>query len=173
MLKALRNRAAHRAVVDRLYDAIAERARSAVFFGDLGVADTFDGRFDMLVLHAWLVMDELLRHENSEISQRLLDTLFVQFDEALRELGAGDVGMSRRMKKMASAFFGRFEAYRSAGDEEALAAAIVRNIYRGEAQGIEAARRIATYCLAARSKLARSGLETGEADFGPLPAAGT
>ncbi|MGD0192502.1 MAG: ubiquinol-cytochrome C chaperone family protein [Rhizomicrobium sp.] len=169
MLKALRNQAERQAIVDRLYDSISDRARNPVFFADLGVADTIDGRFDVLVLHVWLVMDELQTRRDTEMSQRLVDTLFVHFDEAMRELGAGDVGMSRRMKKMASAFFGRLEAYRSARDGEPLARAIVRNIYRGEGDGIEAARRIATYCSAARGDLARSALETGVVDFGPLP----
>jgi cytochrome b pre-mRNA-processing protein 3 len=172
VLKALRNQAERRAAVERLYDTISERARNTVFFVNLGVADTFDGRFDVLVLHSWLVMDELLTRGSTEMSQRLVDTLFVHFDEALRDLGASDVGMSRRMKKMASAFFGRLGAYRSARDEETLAAAIVRNIYRGEERGIEAARCIAKYCVAARGSLVRSAIETGAVDFGPPPAPG-
>jgi cytochrome b pre-mRNA-processing protein 3 len=169
MLNAFRRSGARRAVVERLYHAVSERARAAVFFRGLAVADTIDGRFDVLVLHAWLLMDELQRRQQTEIGQQFVDSLFVQFDVALRELGASDVGMNRRMKKMAAAFFGRLEAYRGASTEQALAEAIIRNVYRGAKQGIEHAAMLASYCSEARESLAGSRLEGGEADFGPLP----
>jgi cytochrome b pre-mRNA-processing protein 3 len=169
MLKALRERAEHRAAVERLCDVVTVRARAEIFFDAFRVADTFDGRFDLLVLHAWLVMDELRDRGEIQTSQRFVDTLFIRFDEALRELGAGDVGMSRRMKKMAAAFFGRLEAYRSATDETALAAAIDRNLYRSADGTLEPSLSLARYCFAARPHLVKSALPTGEADFGPLP----
>jgi len=170
MLSGLRKRAERQAVVERLCTAVSDRARAEVFFRGMLVADTIDGRFDVLALHAWLLLDELRNRGEAELSQRFVDALFVHFDEALRELGAGDVGMSRRMKKMASAFFGRLEAYRSAPDATALADAIARNIYRGEPHGVEQSRALATYCAAARSHLGRSRPELGEIDYGGLPA---
>jgi cytochrome b pre-mRNA-processing protein 3 len=170
MLNALRRRAERRSVVDRLCGAVSERSRATVFFRDFAVADTFDGRFDLLALHAWLVLDEFQNRRRMDIGQKFVEALFVQFDEALRELGAGDIGMSRRVKTMASALFGRVAAYRSAVDETALAEAIVRNLYRGAAQGLEPARVLAGYCIMARTYLASSKPESGEVDFGPLPA---
>jgi cytochrome b pre-mRNA-processing protein 3 len=169
MLNALKKRGARRAVVERLWTAVSARAREEVFFRELQVADTFDGRFDVLALHLWLLMDELRSRQEDEIAQQFVDTAFVQFDEALRELGASDVGMSRRMKKMASALFGRLEAYRAATDEGALAEAIARNVYRGVEHGIESARMLASYCITARAHLAQSKPESGAVDFGPLP----
>lgn len=154
----------------RLCNVITERARSERFFREFGVSDTIDGRFDLLALHAWFVVDALEARRQNEAARRLLHTIFVQFDEALRELGAGDIGMGRRMKKMASAFFGRLGAYRACSDGESLAAAIHRNLYRGRPEGVEPAGVIATYCATARTSVARSDLERGEVDFGPLPA---
>ncbi len=170
MLNALRRRAGRRAVVGRLCAATSARARAETFFRELQVADTIDGRFDLLALHAWLVLDELQNRGQPDIGQQFVDALFIQFDEALRELGAGDIGMSRRMKKMASAFFGRLQAYRDAPTEQSLATTITRNVYRGSEHGVEPASVLATYCTEARARLARSELETGDIDFGPLPA---
>jgi cytochrome b pre-mRNA-processing protein 3 len=169
MLKALKRRKERKATIECLCAAVSDRARAEVFFSEFQVPDTFDGRFDMLVLHAWLVLDELRGRGQTAISQHLIDALFVQFDLALRELGAGDVGMSRRMKKMAGAFFGRLDAYRGASNESALAEAIARNVYRGEACGLAPARLLATYCLVARARIAGSDLEAGLVDFGGLP----
>ena len=169
MLKVLRSRAERRNVIDRLCEVVSDRSRATVFFRDFAIADTIDGRFDLQALHVWLVLDELQNRQKTDIGQQFVDALFIQFDEALRELGAGDVGMSRRMKKMASALFGRLEAYRGATDEAALAEAIARNVYRGEARGVEPARTLASYCTLARAHLAQSRPESGVIDFGPLP----
>lgn len=50
----------------------------------------------------------------------------------MRELGIGDQGVPKRMKKFAGMFYGRLEAYAAAldaSDATALAAALARNIY--------------------------------------------
>jgi cytochrome b pre-mRNA-processing protein 3 len=162
MLNALRRSAEVRTLSERLNAGISARARAPVFYAGFGVADTIDGRFDMLALHAALVMECV----EGDLAQALVDTIFVSFDEALRQQGAGDVGMSRRMKKMAEAFFGRVHAYREARDAGALEAAIARNIYRGRS-GPAAA--LAAYALSAREHAAKNSLDAGEIDFGPLP----
>src|SRR5271156_1748460 len=140
MLNALRRRAETRKASDTLLAGTIARARLPVFYEKLGVPDTIDGRFDLLVFHAWLVLDRLTQQGADALSQSLVDGLFVQFDEALREQGAGDMGMGRRMTKMADAFFGRLKAYREAADEKTLADAIVRNLYRSDAGKVEQSR---------------------------------
>ncbi len=59
MLNLLKGLAARKQEVARLYDALVNRAREPVFFAGFGVADSLDGRFDLLVFHAWLVLKEL------------------------------------------------------------------------------------------------------------------
>jgi cytochrome b pre-mRNA-processing protein 3 len=169
MLNALRRRAETRKASDMLLAGTIARARRPVFYEKLGVPDTIDGRFDLLVLHAWLVLDRLAQQDADALSQSLVDGLFVQFDEALREQGAGDMGMGRRMTKMADAFFGRLKAYREAADEKALADAIVRNLYRGDAGKVEQATALAIYAASVRERLSQTDLSTGTPDFGPEP----
>jgi cytochrome b pre-mRNA-processing protein 3 len=169
MLNALRRRAETRRLSDGLLAGIIARARLPVFYERLGVADTIDGRFDLLVLHAWLVLDRLAQQGANKTSQALVDALFVQFDEALREQGAGDVGMSRRMTKMADAFYGRLKAYREAADEKALAEAILRNVYRSDDTKVEQAGALAIYAVSTRERLSGADLAAGALDFGPEP----
>lgn len=168
MLNALRRRNERRRHSESLAAALVARARAPEFYRELQVADTIDGRFDLLVLHAWLVLDRLGGQGAREFSQALTDSLFTHFDEALRQQGAGDIGMGRRMSKMADAFFGRLKAYGDAADDKALADAILRNVYRGDGGKVEQARALAIYASSVRARFADKDLTADVPDFGPL-----
>jgi cytochrome b pre-mRNA-processing protein 3 len=104
-----------------------------VFFRDLGVPDTLDGRFEVLSLHVFLLLNRLKGEspEAAAFAQALFDTFFADMDRSLREMGAGDLGVGRRVKAMAQGFYGRVAAYEtglSAGDGE-LFQALQRNLY--------------------------------------------
>jgi cytochrome b pre-mRNA-processing protein 3 len=163
MLNLLRKSAARKQDMRLLYDGLVSRAREPVFFAGLGVADSMDGRFDMLAFHAWLVLAEL---KGGQGAQGLIDTIFTGFDEAMREQGVGDIGIGHKLKAMAKAFYGRMAAYDGATSQEELAAALARNIWRG-AQTDDRARKLAAYAFAAHTHLAASLPAT--LDFGPLP----
>ncbi len=107
MLNLLRKSAARKEFAMRLEDQLVGARPRSLFFRALNVPDTVDGRFDMVALHGWLVLERLKAAGMDEAAQALTDTLFVGFDEALREQGTGDMGMGRRMKAFANAFFGR------------------------------------------------------------------
>lgn len=170
MLNLLKARSRRRRLAAGLCASLSARAREPVFFRELAVADTFDGRFDVLVLHAWLVLDRLRGAGEHGLAQALVNALFVRLDEALREQGAGDIGMNRRMKKMAGAFYGRLRAYDEAAGARTLAEALLRNVYRGSPKHVEAAARLAKYVEQARETLARWDPAQGEPDFGAPPA---
>src|ERR1700743_2953614 len=134
------------------------------FSPPLAVADSMDARFDMLAFHAWLVLAEL---KGGVLAQGLTNTIFTGFDEAMREQGVGDIGIGHKLKAMAKAFYGRMAAYDAAKDEDELAEALARNIWRGAAGAEAPARKLAAYAMAARKSLAASLPTT--LDFGPLP----
>jgi cytochrome b pre-mRNA-processing protein 3 len=172
MLKIMAKSRARRQVADRLLTRVIAQSREPIFFRALAVPDTIDGRFDLIAVHAFLVIERLDILGRRDLSQRLTDGLFASFDEGLRDLGAGDMGMSRRMQKMGDAFYGRLTAYRNADDEAALAQAVLRNVYRENSAHGAQSRAIAHYMLSARAALTASDIETGEISFGALPDAG-
>jgi cytochrome b pre-mRNA-processing protein 3 len=163
MLNLLKDFAARKQDTRLLYDALVRRAREPVFFAAFGVADSMDGRFDVLVFHAWLMLAEL---KGGALAQGLTDTIFTGFDEAMREQGVGDIGIGHKLKAMAKAFYGRMAAYDGAKTEDQLAAALAKNLWRG-ATTDDRARTLAAYAFAARKLLGES--LPGAPDFGPLP----
>ena len=73
--------------------------------------------------------------DGKEISQQLFDSMFADMDLSLREMGAGDIGVSKRVRVMAEAFLGRLDAYVTAldnNDRAALGAALRRNLFRDD-----------------------------------------
>ncbi len=116
------------------------QARQKAFFRNLCVADTLEGRFEMIVLHMALVVGHLRRHgaEGVEISQALFDAFVIDMDRNLREMGVGDLGVPKRVKAMAQAFYGHAAQYSQAlqaGNDKALALALMRNVYNAPDTG--------------------------------------
>jgi cytochrome b pre-mRNA-processing protein 3 len=109
-----------------LYDTIVAHSRQPDFYRTGGVPDTIDGRFDMIVLHAALVMARLRRagEPGRERAQALFDLMFADMDRSLREMGVGDLKVGRRVKVMVKAFYGR-----AAADGAAMTAAVRRNVF--------------------------------------------
>jgi cytochrome b pre-mRNA-processing protein 3 len=163
MLNFFGKTAARKALGGRLYTVLVARAREPGFFREFEVPDTVDGRFDMVALHGWLALE----HLKGEAAQALTDAIFVGFDEAMREQGQGDMGLGRKMRQFADAWYGRMTAYGAAAHEEELAAAFERNIYRSRPDNAIRARYLADYAFAAREYLKYSA--EGDLDFGPLP----
>ena len=121
----------------RLYAAVVARSRAPGFYL-AGVPDTFDGRFDLSMLHLFLLVRRLRREgaPGRAVAQALFDAAFDDMDRTLREMGVGDLGVPRRVKAMARAFYGRAAAYDEAldaADDAALRAALGRNLIGGGA----------------------------------------
>jgi cytochrome b pre-mRNA-processing protein 3 len=120
-------------IIDALYEAIVAAARQPFFYSSFGVADTPLGRFEVLSAHMALIL-RVSRKADQRVKsmvQVLNEEFFKDVDHSLRELGIGDAGVPKRMKKLVSMFYGRVDAYVAAidaGDEAALCAAIERNM---------------------------------------------
>lgn len=160
----------HEAVVERLHGEIVAAARQpALFLDGYGVADTLEGRFDLLVLHAFLVLSALGAKPapGQRIAQETADRLFSGLDAALREMGVGDLAVPKRMKKMGDAYNGRSAAYAAALAEggAALETALARNIYGST--DARAAARLARYVRATAAAMAAADLAAFQR--GPAP----
>jgi cytochrome b pre-mRNA-processing protein 3 len=123
------------------YRRVVEQARQPGFFTECGVPDTVDGRFELICLHAFLYLHRLKRERpgSAALGQRFFDVMFVDFDRALREMGTGDLSVSREIRRMAQSFYGRIAAYEAglAAGDPVLRPALARNLY-GTAPASEA-----------------------------------
>ena len=91
-----------------------------------------------------------------KIAQEIVDAFFQDLDYSMRELGIGDQGVPKRMKKFAGMFYGRLESYASAldaDDQDALAAALRRNIYPQADEPAPDMRGLANWIMAASRML--------------------
>ena len=119
-----------------LYGTAVVAAREPYLYRSLGVPDTLDGRFDLIGVHAFLVIRRLGQGPapGPDLAQAVFDAMFADMDINLRELGVGDFGVGKRVRAMWEAFHGRAKVYETAlaaNDLAELAAALERNVWRG------------------------------------------
>ena len=121
------------------YLKVVGQARQAPFYQSFGVPDTVDGRFDMIALHAVLLIRRIKGQgpESDQFGREFMSYLFADMDRNLREMGTGDMGVGRKIKAMADAFYGRAKVYQAALDSGAptLEEALERNVFVDVAVG--------------------------------------
>jgi cytochrome b pre-mRNA-processing protein 3 len=143
-----------------LYTAAVQAARQPFFYAKLGVPDTLDGRFDMVGLHAFLLIRRLSAEPaGQKVAQALFDAMFNDMDVNLREMGVGDLSVGKKVKMMWEAFHGRANAYSEAlkSGPDVLADALGRNLWPGEDHA-DAAARLARLVHAQDAYLARRSI---------------
>ena len=128
--------------VHATYIALVARARHPFFYTDMQVPDTLDGRFEMIVLHLFLLQHRLVREGSNAdapttiFARQLSEAFFDDMDRSVRELGVADTGVSKRIKKMGKAYHGALQHYAAGlADDTALKAALARNLYGTVAEG--------------------------------------
>jgi cytochrome b pre-mRNA-processing protein 3 len=172
-LLGLRRRDRHERTGFRLYGAAVAAARAPALYAVLGVPDTLDGRFEMVGLHAFLLIDRLRREASPgpDLAQAVFDAMFSDMDVTLREMGVGDLSVGKRVREMWEAFHGRAAAYEAAladSDDGALSAALGRNVWRGVTPPQGAPEALARMARAQQAGLAEqnlAALATGDARF--------
>jgi cytochrome b pre-mRNA-processing protein 3 len=133
-----------------LYGAVVAQARCPRFYQDYGVADLVLGRFDMVVLHAALLLRRMREGDSGMqgLAQGVFDAFCLDIDHNLREMGISDQGVPRQMRRVGEAFYGRVKAYDAAlaqADNGLLAEALARNVYAEATEPQVAATRLAVY----------------------------
>lgn len=144
-----------------LYTAVVLRGRAEHWYLDGGVADTVDGRFDMIAAILSLV---LLRLEEepagAEPGARLAEHFVDDMDGQLRELGIGDVMVGKHIGRMMGMLGGRLGAYRDGLASGDLTGALSRNLYRGVMPRPDAIAHVETHMLAMRERMAAMPIAT-------------
>jgi cytochrome b pre-mRNA-processing protein 3 len=129
-----------------LWDAVIAAAREPAWYAEAGVADSVEGRFDMVVLVLAAVLLRLERGGEGLAGARLTEWFVEDMDGQLRQSGVGDLVVGKHVGKLMATLGGRIGALREAlpAGGAALAQAIERNTTLVPAAGPEAvAERIA------------------------------
>lgn len=140
----------HQQAAHRLYVAAVSQARQPKLYREYGVADTVDGRFDLIALHVFLLSRALMAQGEADmLRQEMVNCMFCDMDQSLREMGIGDVSIGKKVQKMAYALNGRMETYETSWDnDQALEQALWRNVYRSQDDKREQAAALQRYVRA-------------------------
>jgi cytochrome b pre-mRNA-processing protein 3 len=127
---------ARMAPVNALLERIVGASREPVLYREGGVPDDFEGRFEALTLHLFLVLRRLreLPAPAADVAQDLIDAAFSYLELGFRQGGISDVAVPKRMKKIGRSFYGRLGGYEealAAAAPDALEAALQRNVGAG------------------------------------------
>ncbi len=143
-----------RGTIEAIYGTIVAQAREPAFYRTIAVPDTVNGRFEMVVLHLWMVLRRIRDiPDGRAFAQALFDSFCNDLDANLRELGVGDLTVPKKMQAFGEAFYGRSQAYDLALGQglEKLAQALSKNVLNG--QGLDKAGLLATYVARALRSL--------------------
>jgi cytochrome b pre-mRNA-processing protein 3 len=178
MLDFLNARTDIRRKAGEIYGAIVAQARRPAFYASLGVPDTPAGRYEMVVIHLFLVLERLRAEgeSGSPLPRLLVEAFIADMDDSLREMGTGDLTVPKKVRRAATGLYERSMAYKAglaAADDTALAAALAEHVYVGvpghHARALAAYVRSTAGVFAAR----RAG-QMAEGDFSfPAPTDGT
>lgn len=150
---------ARMAPANALLERIIDASREPALYLQGGIPDEFEGRFDALTLHLFLVLRRLrdLPAPAADMAQDLIDACFAYLELGFRQGGISDVAVPKRMKKIGRSFYGRLSGY-----EEALAAqepgAFETALKRNIAPSVDAPA-LARHVAAAASALATRSLD--------------
>lgn len=165
MFAWLKERKTRHGQADKLYGSIVAQARQPAFYSHLGVPDSLEGRYEMIVLHLFLAMERLQAegHSAHNLSRCLVERFVTDMDDCMRELGVGDLSVPKKVKRAAAGFFERAGTYRAALETGQTALARAVRAYLSETEDIEPSQNdqsLAAYVVASAKALADQQLET-------------
>jgi cytochrome b pre-mRNA-processing protein 3 len=120
MFRWFAGRAARKEAAERIYDAIVAQSRNPSFYIRCNVPDTLSGRFDMLVIHMFVVLQilKLGGREGQLLAQEIVEAFIREMDTMVRDLGVSDRNVPKEVRKIAQLFYGQLLAYSTALQRE-------------------------------------------------------
>jgi cytochrome b pre-mRNA-processing protein 3 len=175
ILDWLRKRSPTGRTATKIYGSIVAQARTRSFYADWGIPDTAEGRYEMLVVHMFLVLEAMrdMGVQTAATQRALVEQFVTDVDDSLRQLAVGDMSVPRRVKKAAAGLKERTALYRAAieadASEDALVEALADTIGNGKAAQTMELRALAAYMIASRQgvTISEHGMVAG---FAPVTA---
>ena len=115
MLQWLKTKSHIRRKAGEIYGAVVAAARQPVFFRKYSVPDTPEGRFEMVALMLFLVLERVKTSDpdGEALTQGVIEAFVTDMDDCMREMGVGDLTVPKKVKRAAAAFYERAGHYRS------------------------------------------------------------
>lgn len=134
MLDYFKNKKTIKLGAETLFEILNKSARNPSFFGIDKVEDNPDGRFELVALFCTSIFCAMANRGPlyKDTSQKFFDRVFKAFDQALRDLGVGDMAVAKRIRKMSESFYGRQKSYMDLvyqTDSVGLSKMIARNVF--------------------------------------------
>jgi cytochrome b pre-mRNA-processing protein 3 len=142
-----------------LWQRVVGEARDPDWYRMCGVADTIEGRYDMITLVLSLVMLRLEDEaEMAPATARMTELFAEDMEGQLREAGIGDPTVGKKMSALMASMNGRIGAYRDGlrGDPRVLVEAVRRNVTMAQSDEAEA---LVQRMAALNARLARTTIE--------------
>lgn len=147
-----------------LYVETVTHCRDPKFYTDFAVADNLPGRFSVIVLHIFLLMNKMGAGQAS--AQSLFDIMFYDIDRSMRENGVGDLAVPKRIKKAMKVFYEDLELYQKQFETLDQAQETLRHtLYHQQEVEPAVLKKIAQYALKQKETLDATPLETLTTDF--------
>lgn len=133
MFQWIKQGSRQRQVAHEIYGSIVSQAREPGFYRTFGVADTVSGRFELICLHLFGVLESLgAAGAGESLGRAVVERFFVDMDDVMREMGVGDTTVPKRMRTASEGLYGRLDAYARgirSEDPAVLRNALARNVY--------------------------------------------
>ncbi len=157
-----------------LHHKIMSGALNQALFLEHVIPDTFQGRFQMVTVHAALTMRHLRRLGASGrvLSQELYEDIFSGFDYALREDGVGDAKIARKIRGLGEEFYGLARALEVALDSPDRRANTMLLLARNGVCATQHESKVADYLIQADTALSESSdlaVQDGEFSWPEFP----
>lgn len=124
-----------RAKALELYGAVVTVARTPEYYSAFSVPDTIRGRFEMVSLVLFMVLEKRkLGSGGVDLARQTIEAFITDMDDCMREMGVGDLTVPKKVKRAAAAFYERAGDYRLAlaeTENTALTHALARFVWDG------------------------------------------
>ena len=157
------------AAIKNIYQNIIDRSRCKSFYIDYDIEDKFESRFDLIVLHSFMIFQYFLDSgmKKNKLSQSIFDLMFQDIENNLREMGFGDIAVNKKMKLFIAAFYGRvasysksIQNYRLNSSINDLSITIKNNIYKNNNISDAKLNSLSRYVISNISDFVKNGYET-------------
>lgn len=147
-----------------IYGSIVAMTRTPGLYSGIGVEDTLEKRFELLILHMFVVLCWLngLQGNHEKLKQALVDCFFEDIETITRQAGVGDLAVPKKMRRLAAQYTARMEAYQAAVDSKGkkpMESLLSEIFFEGDPQQREKSGALAGYLMTCEKHLAPRSLD--------------